>query len=268
MTAAREWALDGHAGRLAGRTWEGASPTHVVLLAHGYGEHTGRYEHVAAALVDAGAVVTAVDHVGHGKSEGDRVVVADFERVVDDLHAVDEEIRAQHPGLPVVLLGHSMGGLIAARYAQRYGGSLAAVVLSGPLVGEWGGARLLELDEMPDTPLDTSTLSRDPEVARAYEADPLIWHGPFQRPTVEGIARALAAVQDGPSLGSLPLMWAHGEDDRLVPADGARSGVQHLRGETYVERIYPGARHEIFNETNRDEVLADVVAFVRDALRR
>jgi alpha-beta hydrolase superfamily lysophospholipase len=268
MTAAQEWTLDGHAGRLAGRTWGGGSPTHVVLLAHGYGEHCGRYEHVAAALVDAGAVVTAVDHVGHGKSDGDRVVVADFERVVDDLHLADEQARAQHPGLPVVLIGHSMGGLIAARYAQRYGDSLAAVVLSGPLVGDWGGAALLDLPELPDAPLDSTTLSRDPEVGRAYEADPLVWHGSFQRPTIEAIARGLAAVQEGPSLGSLPLMWAHGEDDRLVPLAGSRTGVAHLRGETYVERHYPGAQHEIFNETNRDEVLADVVAFIRDVLPR
>jgi alpha-beta hydrolase superfamily lysophospholipase len=63
-------------------------------------------------------------------------------------------------------------------------------------------------------------------------------------------------------------MWAHGEDDRLVPLAGARTGVEHLRGERYVERLYPGAQHEIFNETNRDEVLADVVAFIRDALPR
>lgn len=269
MTAAREWTLDGHAGRLAGRTWEGGEPTHVVLLAHGYGEHAGRYEHVAAAFVAAGAVVHAVDHVGHGKSDGDRVVVTDFERVVDDLHLADEQARAQHSALPVVLVGHSMGGLIAARYAQRYGDSLAAVVLSGPLVGRWeAGPLLLSLPELPDTPLDSTTLSRDPEVGRAYEADPLVWHGPFQRPTVEAIVRALAAVYDGPSLGSLPLMWAHGQDDRLVPADGARPGVEHLRGGTYVEKVYPGAQHEIFNETNRDEVLADVVAFVQESLRR
>ncbi len=268
MTAAREWEIDGHGGRLAGRTWEGTAPSHVVLLAHGYGEHSGRYDHVAAALVDAGAVVHAVDHVGHGKSEGERVVIADYERVVDDLHAVDQRARAEHPGLPVVLIGHSMGGLIAARYAQRYGDSLAAVVLSGPLVGAWGGTALLELDELPDTPLDSTTLSRDPAVGQDYEADPLVWHGPFRRTTVEAIARALEAVQAGPSLDALPLMWAHGEGDRLVPPAGSRVGIEHLRGETYAERLYPGAQHEIFNETNRDEVLADVVGFVRDALRR
>ncbi|MPQ97118.1 alpha/beta fold hydrolase [Modestobacter sp. I12A-02628] len=264
----QEWALDGHAGRLAARTWPAAgTATHLVLLAHGYGEHVGRYEHVAAALTAAGAVVVGVDHVGHGRSDGERVLVPDVERVVDDLHAVDLRARAEHPGLPVVLLGHSMGGLIAARYAQRYGDGLTALVLSGPLVGDWAAAdALLTLPEMPDAPLDITTLSRDPQVGADYAADPLVWHGPFKRPTVQAIRWGLDAVAAGPSLGSLPLLWAHGEADTLVPVEGSRSGVQHLRGERYVERLYPGARHEIFNETNAEEVLADLTGFVADVL--
>lgn len=262
------WTLDGHGGRLAARTWQPADgPSHVVLLAHGYGEHVGRYEHVAAALVANGAVVYAVDHVGHGESAGERVLIHDFERVVDDLHEVDRKARAEHPGLPVVLIGHSMGGLIAARYAQRYGGSLTAVVLSGPLVGDWAAAgQLLALPDIPDVPLDITTLSRDSKVGEDYDNDPLVWHGPFKRPTLEAINAGLAAIQAGPSLASLPLMWAHGEADQLVPLAGSRSGIEHLRGEYFVERIYPEARHEIFNETNKDEVLADVTAFIREAL--
>jgi alpha-beta hydrolase superfamily lysophospholipase len=270
MTDSREWALDGHGGRLVARTWEPReAPSHVVLLAHGYGEHVGRYEHVAAALVANGAVVHAVDHVGHGKSEGERVLIDDFEWVVDDLHEVDRRARAEHPGLPVVLIGHSMGGLIAARYAQRYGDSLAAVVLSGPLVGAWAVAgQLLALPEIPDVPLDITTLSRDPQVGKDYDGDPLVWHGPFKRPTLEAMNAGLAAVEHGPSLGSLPLMWAHGEADQLVPLAGSRSGIERLRGEYFVERIYPEARHEIFNEINKDEVLADVTAFISEAVAR
>jgi alpha-beta hydrolase superfamily lysophospholipase len=268
MPDSREWTLDGHGGRLVARTWQPRdAPSHVVLLAHGYGEHVGRYEHVAAALVANGAVVYAVDHVGHGKSAGERVLIHDFERVVDDLHEVSRTAGGEFPGLPVVLIGHSMGGLIAARYAQRYGDSLAAVVLSGPLVGGWEAAgQLLALPEIPDAPLDISTLSRDAKVGADYDSDPLVWHGPFKRPTLEAINVGLAAVEDGPSLASLPLMWAHGEADQLVPVAGSRSGIEHLRGEYFVERVYPEARHEIFNEINRDEVLADVTAFIREAL--
>ena len=269
MPDSREWTLDGHAGRLVARTWSsGDEPSHVVLLAHGYGEHVGRYEHVAAALVANGATVYAVDHVGHGKSEGERVLIADFERVVDDLHEVDLRARAEHPGAPVVLVGHSMGGLIAARYAQRYGDSLAALVLSGPLVGAWEAVgQLLALPELPDVPLDSTTLSRDPDVGKDYENDPLVWHGPFKRPTLEAIRAGLAAIEQGPSLGSLPLLWAHGEEDQLVPLAGSRRGIERLRGERFVERVYPAARHEIFNEINKDEVLADVTAFLDDSLK-
>jgi alpha-beta hydrolase superfamily lysophospholipase len=269
MPESREWTLDGHGGALVARTWSGGdAPSYVVLLAHGYGEHIGRYEHVAAALVANGAVVYAVDHVGHGKSEGERVLIADFEPVVDDLHEVERRAREEHPGLPVVLIGHSMGGLIAARYAQRYGESLSAVVLSGPLIGAWeAGGQLLALPEMPDVPLDITTLSRDPRVGKDYDSDPLVWHGPFKRTTVEAIDRAIAAIAKGPSLGSLPLMWAHGEADQLVPLTGSRSGIEHLKGEHYVERIYPDARHEIFNEINADEVLADVTAFIDGTLQ-
>ncbi|MFP5370732.1 MAG: serine aminopeptidase domain-containing protein, partial [Actinomycetes bacterium] len=94
------WTLEGSGGRLVGRTWTGRSaPSHVVLLAHGYGEHVGRYEHVADALVANGAAVYGVDHVGHGASEGDRALIEDFERVVDDLHEVDRRARSEHPGL-------------------------------------------------------------------------------------------------------------------------------------------------------------------------
>ena len=264
-----EWTLEGSGGRLAGRTWTGDDPPgHVVLLAHGYGEHVGRYEHVADALVADGAVVYGVDHVGHGRSEGERVLIEDFERVVDDLQEVDRRARAEHPGLPVALVGHSMGGLIAARYAQRHRDTLAALVLSGPLVGEWAAAgQLLALPELPDAPLDITTLSRDPAVGERYAADPLVWHGPFKRPTLEAIERGLAAVLAGPSLGELPVLWAHGRDDQLVPVAGTRGGIEHLAGDRVVERIYPQARHEIFNETNAGEVLADVTAFVRETVR-
>ena len=266
MGESREWTYDGVHGPLVARSWSGPDePTHVVLIAHGYGEHISRYERVADALTGAGAVVYAVDHVGHGRSAGERVRVEDFEDVVSDMHALDETARREHPALPVVLLGHSMGGLIAARYAQRYRDTLAALILSSPLVGRWAAAaQLLALDEIPDVPLDITTLSRDPRVGETYAADPLVWHGPFKRVTLEAMERGLEAIDQGPDLGDLPLMWIHGEDDQLVPIGGSRIGIEHLRGSHVVERTYPGARHELFNELNADEVLADVITFIRE----
>ena len=269
MVEPREWSYAGTQGKLHACSWAdpAGQASHVVLLAYGYGEHVGRYQHVADALVANGAVVYAVDHLGHGRSEGERVLVTDVEDVVTDLHTLGETARSEHPGLPVVLVGHSMGGLIASRYAQRYGGDLAALVLSGPLIGDWQAARmLLAMDEIPDVPLDIGTLSRDPSVGEKYAADPLVWHGPFRRTTLEAMQRAVDAVAAGPSLGDLPTLWLHGEDDQLVPIEGSRVGIEHLRGSSLREKAYPDARHEIFNETNADEVLGDVTSFITRAL--
>ncbi|CAM5565421.1 Alpha/beta hydrolase OS=Streptomyces tendae OX=1932 GN=GUR47_02890 PE=4 SV=1 [Streptomyces tendae] len=269
MAEAREHTLTGTRGRIRVREWPAGRPRHVALLVHGYGEHTGRYAEVAGVLTGHGAAVYAPDHTGHGRSDGERVVVEDFEDVVTDVHAVAGLARAAHPGLPVVMIGHSMGGLIASRYAQRHPGELTALVLSGPVIGDWElPRRLLALEEIPDTPISPASLSRDPAVGAAYAADPLVWHGPMKRPTLQAFVRTLETVAEGGDVGRLPLLWVHGDDDRLVPLPGSRVGVESLNGGGLTERIYPGARHEVFNETNRAEVFADLTRFLDGVLAR
>jgi alpha-beta hydrolase superfamily lysophospholipase len=256
-------------GRLVVHTWDNDDPLHVVLLSHGYGEHARRYDHVAGALVAEGAVVYAPDHHGHGESEGERALAADLEAAVDDLHLVAEQAAADNPGLPTVLIGHSMGGLIATRYAQRYGDELAALVLSGPAIG--ANPDLLALagmDPIPDIPIDPDVLSRDPEVGRAYAEDPLVYHGPFKRETLEGFGASIQAVAEGGTFGALPTLWIHGEADALVPLVHTRPAMEAVRGSDFSEKVYAEARHEVFNEINRDEVIADVVEFIRGVLSR
>ncbi|KMS70434.1 lysophospholipase [Streptomyces leeuwenhoekii] len=269
MADAREHVLTGTRGRITAREWPRPDPRYVVLLVHGYGEHIGRYEEVAGVLTGHGAAVFGPDHIGHGRSAGERVRIEDFEDVVTDVDAVADLARAAHPGLPVVLIGHSMGGLIAARYAQRHRERLAALVLSGPVIGDWElPRRLLALEEIPDTPINPAALSRDPAVGAAYAADPLVWHGPMKRPTLLAFVRTLAAVSEGGDVGRLPLLWLHGDDDRLVPLPGSRPGVERISGGALTERIYPGARHEVFQETNRAEVFADLTRFLDGVLGR
>jgi alpha-beta hydrolase superfamily lysophospholipase len=264
----QEGTLQGHAGSLYTRTWEHDAPTRVVVIAHGYGEHIGRYDDVAAAFGERGAVVHGLDHVGHGRSDGERALIGDYDPVVDDLHLLVERARSAHDGLPVVLVGHSMGGLIATRYAERYGGGLAGVVLSAPLIGNPGTGALLAMDPLPEIPIDPAVLSRDESVGEAYMADELVYHGGFKRATLAGIAAGLldSALDSGQITG--PVLWQHGDADQLVPLEGSRRGIALMREATVSERIYPGARHEIFNEVNRDEVLADTNAFIEEVARR
>jgi alpha-beta hydrolase superfamily lysophospholipase len=254
--------LAGTEGTIRVRDWPHPAPERIVVLAHGYGEHIGRYEHVAAALVERGAVVYGPDHIGHGESDGERVLIADFENVVADLHAVVERARAEHPGLPVVLVGHSLGGMIATRYAQLHGDALAGMVISAPAVGlapvatQW-----LAGPEVPSDPIDPAILSRDSKVGEAYASDPLVWHGGWKRPTVEALLRVSEAIEAGPGFGELPVLYIHGEADALVPMILVQPAVQRLAGGDFAEHIVPGARHEPFNELEQDETLAVVAEF-------
>jgi alpha-beta hydrolase superfamily lysophospholipase len=256
-------AFDGAEGRISYRVWPIESPHQVVILAHGYGEHIGRYEHVATALVSNNSAVAGPDHIGHGKSDGERALITDFEHVVDDLHHVTSALKERHPGRPAVLIGHSLGGLIAARYAQRHATELAGLVLSGPVLGSWAAVTsLLALPEIPDDPIDVSTLSRDPAIGAAYLADPLVYHGPYKQQMIRAIAATLQVVNTGPGLGDLPTLWLHGQEDRLVPLTETRAGIQALAPERLTTRIYRGARHEVYNETNSAEVLRDTAEFI------
>ncbi len=263
-----ETELHGHAGRLHVRVWSHADPTHLVVLVHGYGEHIGRYDHVANAFVARRAAVYGLDHVGHGRSEGERALITSIDLAAEDLHQLIESISTQHSGLPIALVGHSMGGLIATRYAQLHGDRLAAVVLSAPLIGSHASGVLLAVDPLPEVPIDPAVLSRDESVQAQYISDPLIYHGPFKRPTLAAFAAALLdAALDAP-LVTGPVLWQHGEADQLVPIDGSRRLIHLFTNAQVSQRFYPGARHEIFNETNHDQILADTTDYVTEVVRR
>src|SRR4051794_10751989 len=246
-------------GRVQVRRWVAEDAERLVVLVHGYGEHSGRYEHVAQELVARGSLVVGPDHVGHGHSEGEAALVEDFEAVGDDLHAVVHESRAD---LPVVMVGHSMGGLIATRYAQRHRDDLAGLVLSGPAIGlgpvieGW-----LAAPELPADPIDVAVLSRDPAVGAAYAADPLVWHGGWKRPTLEAFVAADRAIADGPGFGDLPLLYVHGAEDQLVPVALARPVVERLAGPDSELHVLDGARHEVLNELDKDQTIGLVARF-------
>ncbi len=265
MGTVNEWMMENNAGaKRYVREWPNEKAGWIALLCHGYGEHIGRYDRLADDLRAAGAAVVGLDHQGHGRSDGERALIADFEAVVEDLHQVAVKSVAGRHGLPMILIGHSMGGMIAARYAQHHGKELAALVLSGPMFGAREALQqLLAMDPIPEIPLDPAVLSRDPEVGKAYAQDPLVYHGAFRRETLSAMISAMAAVETGAGLGDLPMFWIHGESDLLVPMAETRPMIQHLRGSIYEEKIYPGAMHEVFNETNRDEVIGDVLRFLR-----
>jgi alpha-beta hydrolase superfamily lysophospholipase len=253
-------------GRLANdelyyRIWDTASPRADVLIAHGYAEHGGRYDHVARALNDAGVTVWALDHRGHGQSAGDRGDFGTWESVVADFDLMVDRAAGEGGDRPRFLVGHSAGGAIAIAYAEAHQERLTALSLSAPaIVLPPEVLALADLAEIPELPL-ADVVSSDPAVVQAYKDDPLVYLGPPPR----GMLVALAGVQtlvERLSEITIPVQIMHGASDFIVPADAYKAVVAGVSSDDVVARLWPGLYHEIFNEPTGGAVVGALVYWV------
>ena len=255
----------GATGSIHYERWLPAGAAHrIVVVVHGYAEYGARYAHVADVLVADGAAVYAEDHMGHGHSDGERALVTDFELVVHDLSTLVDIARAEHPGRPVVVVGHSMGGLLSARLVQRDPEAFAGIVFLGAVIGDWPWAReVLARPELPPADTEFSGMSRDAEAVAAYTDDPLVYHGPYKRPLLEAEVVALERFQAESDRLTLPVLFCHGTADPYVDHRVSQAAVEAMPSTDKTFRVYEGARHELVNEINRDEVIAEIAAFVQ-----
>ena len=241
MGEVRELELQGSEGRLFASVWPNDDARYIAVVVHGYAEHIGRYAHVIERLLADGAMVYGLDHLGHGRSDGEPALITDGEHLTADLRPVGERARAEHPDLPLVMIGHSMGGLIATRYAQTHPGELDALVLSGPVIGgNPGMAALLELDPIPEVPIDPAVLSRDPAVGEAYVADPLVYNGPFKPRDPPGPVRRRRGGRRRAGVRLAAGALDPRRRGRARPLGPTAEAFEHLRGEASEERVYPG----------------------------
>ncbi|MGY1685325.1 alpha/beta fold hydrolase [Geodermatophilus sp. SYSU D00867] len=289
--------------RLAERRWTPDGEVRaVVQVVHGLSEHAGRYGRLAAALTARGFAVAAQDQRGHGLTArstgpgrfGDPAAghAAGSDAVLDDVRELGRRLAADHPGVPSVLLGHSLGSAVALASAERDGDGLAGLVLSGPIgvaphlaataeqleAAVAGGAgdepmEALAAFNAPFEPARTpyDWLTRDPAEVDAYLADPLCGDdvppthrygaGMFALAARAATPEAVAGLPDG-----LPVLLLSGRRDPVGGEDAAQvtalAGLLRERGLPVEQHVYPDARHEVFNETNRDEVTADLLAWL------
>lgn len=242
-------------------------PRGVVVIVHGLGEHGRRYGHVVDALTGAGFVVAVPDHLGHGRSDGKRLRINSFADYTGDIGTVLDAVRIE--GLPTFLLGHSMGGCIALDFALDHQERLTGLVLSGPAVvpGSDMPPILVTLAPilgrivpgLPSKALRAASISRDPKVVADYDADPLVVRSPIPA----GLGGVMISTMQSfpkrlPSL-RIPLLVMHGGKDVLAEPDGSRM-VEKLAGSSDKTLIiYDELFHEIFNEPERDTVIATAV---------
>lgn len=261
----------GAGARLAVTHWPVEHPRGVVLLAHGLFEHAGRYGHVADRLNAAGLAVVALDHWGHGRSDGTPGFVPAFSVFLDGMDALLAHVRAEYPHHPLLLLGHSMGGLIAVHHLLQRQQVYAAAAVSGPAILPaappsrvmiWISRILSRLfPRLGVLALDSNGVSRDPAVVAAYQADPRVYGGKIGARLAEAMFDAMAAVQANAGHITLPLLVQHGEADALASPAGGRYLHDHAGSADKQLILYPGLYHEIFNEPEQAAVLDDLVAW-------
>ncbi|MEO6652919.1 MAG: lysophospholipase [Ilumatobacteraceae bacterium] len=247
-------------------------PKAVVLLVHGLGEHSGRYGHVAARLISHGYAVHALDLRGHGKSDGKRAYVRSYDEFMADLIQFRALVTAEHPGLPLFVLGHSMGGNLVMSHVLDHQDGLAGMVLSGPALKPGDDFSPIKLKLLAGLAriapgvrpegLSADAISRDPAVVDAYRADPLVFTGKISA----GLGGALIAAMNTfptryPSL-TLPILLMHGTEDRLTNVDGSRQLEAEAVNAEIEAHYYDGLYHEIFNEPEQDAVLGDLVTWL------
>lgn len=256
------------------QAWKKARPEGVLLICHGVGEHSGRYNNLLEHIKDLRLSVYAIDHRGHGRSQGKKGHIMSFDEYIDDFNLLAARAGKENPDLPVIILGHSMGGVIAFKYVLKYGQNFSGLILSSA-----GLKAKVEVPRLKITAalflsrvwpsltlssgIDSNLISRDKNVVENYIKDPLVhdrvssrWYTEFTAAGQECLRRAAEI--------NLPVLIIHGQADDIVDHSGSEEVMQKASSQDKQLHIFEGLYHETMNETlpDREKVLNTVKAFL------
>lgn len=244
-----------------------------IIFVHGYTDHSGRYQELRRRLNECGFSITFYDQRGYGTSDGKRGYVEDFDDYCKDLDAV---VKSHYrSGIPNLLMGVSMGGCIITKYLIDYGegGIAGAILLSpmlkisddvAPLLRKVSALLVKVVPGLETVKLESAALSRDPQIVKNYEEDPLVYHGGTIVKTGVEMMEAIKYVQKNYEKITLPVLVLHGTADRLTDPMGSATFIDHIssRDKMYLE--YPGFYHELLNEPDKNQVYEDVIAWLNN----
>ena len=239
----------------------------ALAIIHGYGEHGGRYAHVGEFFASHGFQTAAMDHRSHGRSEGKDTFFRSIDDCVGDVDLFVRQLKEQAPGLPIFVLAHSMGGLITTRWVEEYQPELNGVLLTGPavLLDESISPFLVKISgiigriapRLKTITLDGEAVSRDPEVVRKYNEDPLNYRGGIPAATGAALNAGIKAVHENLSKFSLPVRLMHGSADRLARPDGSEKLLAGFSSGDKELVPYEGLYHEILNEPENRQIMKE-----------
>lgn len=270
-----EATLEGTGGlQLFTQSWRpaGEEPRAVLIVVHGLRDHSSRYAELAEHLVGQGFAVYAFDLRGHGHSEGVRVHIDSFEEYLSDLDLFLARVRQQEPGRPLFLLGHSMGGAIATLFTLERKPPLQGLLLSAPALkpgSDVSGALITTtrvlggvLPNLKVLELDPKQFSRNPEVVRENETDPLVFQEGGPARTASALLTTLETLSERMEEVSLPLLVLHGTEDKVTDPEGSKALVQRARSSDKTLKLYEGLFHDLLHEPEKAQVLADIQAWL------
>ncbi|WP_261858988.1 alpha/beta hydrolase [Photobacterium sanguinicancri] len=247
---------------------EGNRPHAIVIVVHGLGEHSGRYQNLVQTLLPLNIAVYGLDHLGHGQSEGKRVFIDSFDEYIDTLDNYVDQVKETRPDCPLFLIGHSMGGLITSTYLLQHQNKVNGAVLSAPAIQPPAqiSPLLIKLGKyiaaiapaLPAVALDIKGISRDPSVIERYLQDPLVHSGNVTAGLSRQIQLAMDNMAQNAHLINLPLLILQGTEDRLVNPRGANFLVNAVSSTDKTLKQYDGLYHELFNEPEKEHVLKDL----------
>ncbi len=247
-----------------------------IIVVHGLGEHSGRYENVVNHLLPQGFAIYGFDHIGHGRSEGHRGFVHQYEDFSDTLTTYKNKVKSWQPGKPLFLLGHSMGGLIATEYLIDHSKELTGAVISAPLIkvpdniGKFtiisGKILSMVAPKLGITALDPTAISRDPEVVEDYINDPFVFLGKTSARLSNELFKAIMRVNEEVDKIEIPFIVLQGSEDLLVNPNGSRMLYEGANSQDKTLKVYEGLYHEIFNEPERGRVLEDIANWLNARL--
>ena len=261
---------------VATATWIPDAPKAILVFSHGHAEHAGRYALLVTTMVSEGFVVATLDHRGHGRSSGTRALAMRFDDYVDDLGTVVARTKAAFPGLPLVLFGHSMGGLIAIRYAEAHPETVDFLITSGPalIIDEGTSPVVRKAGEviarvLPTAPVPRSegeVLSTDAAIGIGFDADHRTHHGETRMRTAVEMIHAGEDARERFDRITMPLLAMHGADDELTSPRGTELLYKGAGAADRTIVLWPGMRHEILNEPGRAEVMRFIVDWITPRL--
>ena len=270
--------------------WAVENPRAVMIVVHGFGEHSDRYVEMANHFTEMGISVYALDHRGHGKSEGPRWNPESFDYYIDDLKTYVEMVKGWEPGKDMFMLGHSLGGEIALKYCMLYPEDLKGLITSSPSVGNFQvlpiigrievsmrmlkllspilkiGAKILPNMGMSGTQIDPQFLNHDPENYNAYANDPLVCHESMKLRFSSEAGKNILFLQANAQKLKVPCLIMSGSEDMLVPTGAVEHFYNNVQIEDKAFIRYDGFYHEIFNEVGREKVYEDVDAWLAPRL--